>query len=241
MRPASTYATALLALCLFGLATGLALADVQGGDAFRVVGLNGSQTLPLMNGPASWSGVEADVPFDARNLRATGVRQGNWLQVSYRIEAGADLTGWANVQFLSADRDYQPTVYRVIAGRGTPVPLLDQDSYGVRAYIPGATAELPACGPCQNGYCQVRFQTNRGSIEGFVAQGYLTIPRPAYPEFAAVRQTGPVDAYAGAQAVADDVIGPQDYVQDYADAAQPPRRADTNVHHWQHRFHRYEY
>jgi len=239
MRPTTHIATALLALCLFGAATGLALADVQGGDRFRVVGLSGAETLKLTNGPASWSGVEVEVPFDARNLRATGIREGNFLQLSYRVDTGYDITGWADVRFLAADQDHQPTVYRVVAARGSSVPLLDAGSYGVRAYIPSWTSLLPACGPCRNGYCQVRFQTRRGPIEGFVAQGYLAISRPAYSGLAVVQAPEPNAAYADSLPPDGYAVSPQPDA-DYTDVVPLPSSSnDDRWHWWWHREHRY--
>lgn len=240
MRPVKPILVTVLALCLFGATAGLALADVQGGDPFRVVGLNGSQTLQLLNGPAAWSGVETELPFDARDLRATGVREGNFLQVSYRALNSGEITGWADVRFLASDQDHQPTAYRVIAARGASVPLLDASSYGVRAYIPASTAVLPACGPCQNGYCQVRYQTNRGSIEGFVAQGYLSIPRPAYTGLSAVAEPpvpNPDYAYA-------DPLPPVSYAdpsQDYVEIPLPPARVDLDWRRRQHHEHHFGY
>jgi len=171
----NTVATALLALCLFGMATGLALADVQGGDAFRVVGLTGTQALKLRTGPDASADVAAEVPFDARNLRATGVRQGNWLVISYPTGAGHAISGWADDRFLRPDETDQPTLFKIIAARGASIPLLDDASYGVRAMIPASTASLVASAPCQNGYCKVRYLAPYRSIEGFVAQGYLEV------------------------------------------------------------------
>jgi len=240
MRPVKPLLATALALCLFGATAGLALADVQGGDPFRVVSLNGSQTLPLLNGPAAWSGVEAELPFDARDLRATGVREGNFLQVSYRAVNGGEITGWADVRYLASDQDHQPTAFRVIAARGTSVPLLDETAYSVRAYIPASTAVLPACGPCQNGYCQVRYTTSRGSVEGYVAQGYLTIPRPAYtglPVAAEPPVADPDYAYA-------DPLPPVSFAdpsQDYAEIPLPPARVDLDWRRKQHREHHVGY
>ena len=104
MRTLKSFATAaLLAASLFGAAIAPASADIQGGDKFRVRGLYGSQVLNLMNGPARWAGVEIQIPFDAHDLRATGVRQGNWVQVSFRGDNGQDYTGWVESQFLAPD------------------------------------------------------------------------------------------------------------------------------------------
>jgi len=188
----SLAATAVVALSLCGATTLPAAADVQGGDKFRVVGLTGAQTLKLMAGPARWAGLTTDVPFDARNLRATGVRQGHWLQLSFRQSNGDDMTGWAETQFLAADDLGEATVYQVVnVGRRQSVPLMSYDGYGVRARIPGYSTVLPACGPCQNGYCQVRYQTRRGPLDGLVEQTYLAIARPADPGFSLVEERGP--------------------------------------------------
>ncbi len=231
---------ALLAVSLLGAATAPAAADIQGADKFRVVGLSGTQTLKLMNGPARWAGIQFELPFDARNLRATGVRQGIWVQLSYRADNGSEFTGWGETQYLAADDAGQPTVFRVVnVARRQSVPLLNYDGYGVQAKIPAGTALLPACGPCQNGYCQVRFQTRRGSLEGLVDQAYLAVVRPANPGFAIYEQPNP-----GYDATADATYGngyqPAPKAQDdepaYADAPvdllpmpEAPRR-----HGWRH-------
>jgi hypothetical protein len=214
MRSAKTIATALVSLCLFGATVGFALADGYGGDRLRVVGLSGAQTLQLMNGPGEWTGLETELPFDARDLRTTGAREGHWLQVNYRSGTGYDVTGWADAQFLARERGDRQTVYRLVAEPGTAVPLLDETTYNVRAYIPASTAALPACGPCQNGYCQVRFPLHRGSIDGFVAQGYLEIPRPAYSGVTVAEQLPvpePNYAYAATPSTTGYVVPPSTY------------------------------
>jgi hypothetical protein len=182
---------ALLTLSLFGAAAP-AQADIQGNDRFRVVGLSGNQTLKLMAGPARWSGVTVEVPFDARDLRATGVRQGIWVQLSFRGDNGYDYTGWAETQYLAADGYGQPTVYRVVnVPRRGGVPLMDMNGYGVRTYVAGGRTVLPACGPCQNGYCQVRYNTRRGTLEGLVDQANLAVMRPSDPGFSLYEEPNP--------------------------------------------------
>ena len=198
MRQLKSFAAAaVLAACLFGAASLPAAADIQGGDQFRVVGLPGSQTLKLMNGPARWSGVQVEIPFDARNLRATGVHEGIWVQLSFRAENGYDFTGWVDSHFIAADDAGAPTVFRVVnVGRRQTVPLMSMDGYGVQASISGGTAVLPACGPCQNGYCQVRYHSRRGNLEGLVNQGYLEVARVSDPGYAAYEPPGPADVSA---------------------------------------------
>ena len=97
------------------------------------------------------------------------------------------------------------------------MPLLDYDGYGVQARIPGGTTVLPACGPCQNGYCQVRFQTRRGSLEGLVDQAYLAVARPANPGFAVIEEPAP--AYDTADVTYNNGYEPtpQDEAPAYAD------------------------
>jgi hypothetical protein len=250
---------AILAVTLLGAAAAPALADIQGADTFRVVGLSGAQSLPLMNGPARWAGVEVAIPFDARNLRATGVREGAWIQLSYRAENGYDFTGWVDAQNIAADEAGQPTVFRIVnVGRRQSVQLRSLDGYGVLASIPGGTSVLPACGPCQNGYCQVRYQTRRGSLEGLVDQAYLAVARPAHPGFAIYER--PTPSYSPAPAAYDATYAPPPYdapaynppVDDpsaYADAPVdllsmpllplPPR--DQIWHRERHEKHRYGY
>jgi hypothetical protein len=188
----SLAASALLALSLAATIAFPALADVQGGDTFRVVGLAGTQTLPLMAGPARWAGLTANVPFDARNLRATGVRQGRWMQLSYRQSNGYDVTGWADTQFLATDDQGEATLFRVVnVGRRQSVPLMGYNGYGVQARIPGNASMLSAAGPCQDGSCPVRYETRRGSFEGLVNQANLAVVRPIDPGFSVVEERGP--------------------------------------------------
>ena len=79
MRTLKSLATAaVLAASLLAAAAAPASADVQGGDKFRVRGLASNQVLNLMNGPARWAGVEVQIPFNANDIRATGVRQAGW-------------------------------------------------------------------------------------------------------------------------------------------------------------------
>ncbi len=224
----SLAATALLALSLLGAAALPAAADIQGGDSFRVVGLSGAQTMKLMAGPARWAGLTAEVPFDARNLRATGVRQGHWVQLSYRQTNGYDATGWVESQFLAADDRGEATVYRVVnVARRQSVPLMGFDGYGVQARIPGSTTMLPACGPCQDGYCQVSFKTRRGTVEGLVDQTKLAIVRPADPGFSLVEETRP--AYPAPRSAYGYMVQADDHAEPaYADAPTvdllpPPR------------------
>lgn len=117
MRTTTYLAMTVLAFALAGAAAAPAFADVQGNDTFRVAGLGRYQTLKLMNGPAEWSGVQIELPANACNLRATGVSQGYWLQVSYRAGNGYDYTGWVDARYLQVERAAPPV--DVYAGYAT--------------------------------------------------------------------------------------------------------------------------
>ena len=230
----SLAASALLALSLAAAVAFPAFADIQGGDTFRVVGLSGSQSMKLMAGPARWAGLTADVPFDARNLRATGVRQGRWVQLSYRQSNGYDVTGWAEAQFIAADDRGEPTLFRIVnVGRRGSVPLLGYDGYGVQARIPAYASLLPACGPCENGYCQVRFQTRRGALEGLVDQTYLAVDRPADPGFSLAEERRP--SYPAPRLTFGvQVEQPDDAPPAYADAPEADLLPPPRQHGWFH-------
>ena len=229
----SLVASALLALSLAATIALPAFADIQGGDTFRVVCLPGTDSLKLMAGPARWAGLTAEIPFDARDLRATGVRQGRWLQVSYRQTNGYDVTGWVDTQFIAADDRGDATVFRIInVGRRQSLELLNYDGYGVQARIPASANLLPACGPCANGYCQVRYQTHRGSLEGLVNQANLAVVRPADPGFSMVEErsapyTPPRTVYSY-NGQADDAESA------YADAPQVDLLPPPRLHGWFH-------
>ena len=246
--PSISISAALLVVGLLGATP--ASAEVQGGDTFRVTGIASSQAVNLMNGPARWSGIEVQIPYNAHAIRATGVRQANWLQVSYRASNGYDYTGWVESQFLAPDQQLESVFYRIVnVARGASVPLLDRDGNGdVRAYIPANAGVLPASGPCQNGFCQVRYRSNRGTIEGLVDQDYLTPVQSAYsqlpdpaPDYtgyaradAAYADGLPADQYSGTQ----DGIAPVDgYMPlpprqgELYDHEREPHHAHPRIHH----------
>lgn len=222
MHPLKTLASAaILALSLLGTVAP-AQADIEGADKFRVVGLSGTQTLPLMNGPARWAGVQVQIPFDARNLRTTGVRQGIWLQVSYRATNGYDFTGWVQTINLAADYAGEPTVFRVVnVARKGSVPLTSYDGYGTVARIPAGATQLYAAGPCQEGYCPVNYQTKRGTLEGLVNQANLAIARPSNPGFALIERPHP-NAQAPDTTYGYDANDTPDYVAEAMDAPPAP-------------------
>lgn len=143
---------------------------------YRVVGIAGSNHLDLMNGPARWAGVEVSMPFDARGLRATGVVERNWVQLSYQTEDGYDHTGWADGRFLADDGSYEPTVYRVIGGKRGSIALRSNGGYGaVLAYVPYGSTSLYGSGPCQDGYCLVRYRKGGRDVEGWAPSGNLVV------------------------------------------------------------------
>ena len=234
MRTLKSFATAaLLAASLFGAAIAPASADIQGGDKFRVRGLYGSQVLNLMNGPARWAGVEIQIPFDAHDLRATGVRQGNWVQVSFRGDNGQDYTGWVESQFLAPDDQIEATSYRIInVRRGQTLPLMDPNGNGVIAYIPAGSGPLLASGPCQNGYCPVTYSCHNGTFEGLVDQDYLAAVRPAYSRLPDPTPVNPGYASADTAYTAGYVFqSPPDYT-DNVDLLPPPVYLPRPQHHW---------
>ena len=241
MRTLTSIASAtILALALFSVSP--ASADVQGGDTFRVSPVAHGLPLNLMNGPARWSGVEVQIPYGSNDLRATGVRQGEWLQISYRASNGFDYTGWVEQRYLAPDTQSDPTAYRLVnVRRGQSVPLLDSNGYNVLAYIPAGAGILAATGPCQNGYCQVRYQCKHGIFEGLVDQSYLAAVQPVYSSLPDPVPVNP--SYAGSDAAYADIPPAlQDpALQDYAGPVDGLLPVPMPLYHqnpWQHRRHR---
>lgn len=173
---AAAIATASFAATSF---TTSASAAKWGADYYRVVEVSGAETLALRSGPASWSGIVVEVPFDTRDLRGTGVTQGNWIQLTYRTEHGSELTGWARATHIALDNDESATLYRVVGlGRHERLEVRKGQGYGrVLGTVSSRYAALRGAGDCEDGYCPVRYTNRRGTFIGWVEQANIAVTR----------------------------------------------------------------
>lgn len=160
------------------LATGAAAA--WDADRYRVVEVPGAQTLALRAGPASWANIVVELPFDARDLRATGVSQGNWVQLTYRTTYGGELTGWARVTQVALEDSDDPTVFRVVGlARRARLEVRSQPGAGrLLGTVSSRYDALRSAGECDYRYCPVRYTNRRGTFIGWVEQQYVAVVRP---------------------------------------------------------------
>jgi hypothetical protein len=168
-----------LAVALAGpaLATPSKAADYDAPD-FRVVTLPGNQVLQLFDHADYRARVIAELPFDARGLEATGLRAGRFIEVTYHAPWGSSFTGWADAQFLSRDSRFEGTLYQVVnVGRGELVLSAYDDRGPHRVMLPGGSTNLVAAGPCDRGYCRVRYTSHYLTIEDNVPQANLAVSR----------------------------------------------------------------
>lgn len=172
-------AMAVAGLALPALSTPAAAAK-WGADYYRVVEVPGSETVALRSGPASWAGVVAELSFDARDLRATGVTQGNWVQLTLRTPYGGEVTGWVRLTQVALDNDQSPTLFRVVnlSRRERLTVRTEPGGYGrVLGTVSSRYSALRSAGECEDGYCPVRYSNRRGTFIGWVAQEHVAVSR----------------------------------------------------------------
>jgi hypothetical protein len=170
---------ALTGLALFGLiAAGPSAAAFASGSAdyFRVVEVAGSQSLSLRSGPSSAATIVVDLPFDARGLRPTGVRERGWVQLTVVTAAREEFTGWARLGEVLPDDGYAPTVYRIVDAGSYGAAVKSENGWGsVVGTIPSGARGVLAVGTCEDGFCPIRYVGKKRRIEGWVSASYLAV------------------------------------------------------------------
>ncbi len=167
---------ALASLALFATLAAPALAEDYATERYRVVEVAGSQTLYMYSGPTQHADVVVELPFDARGLRATGVNQGAWVQVTYINDTREEFTGWAPRATLATDDGYAPTVFRVVDAGAKGVAVRADIGWGaVLGTLPRGANGVLALGACEEGWCPVRYVGKKRRFEGWAPAGNLAV------------------------------------------------------------------
>lgn len=95
--------TAALAVMLGLVATGVAVAEADGPDSFRVVGVAKDDVLNLRQEPSAAAMIIGRIPPDATGLRNLGCRGGQslaeWQAASEAERAAAVFRRWCRVEY----------------------------------------------------------------------------------------------------------------------------------------------
>lgn len=148
-----------------------AAASADGPDYYRVVNVQGNETLKLRSRPSQYSRTLDSMSFNARRIRHTGNHRRGWVQVRHNGQRG-----WVNASYLAEDSRNADITYQVTGvSNGDRLNLRQSPSVraGILRTIPRRASGLEHCGSCEGGWCPVRF---RGT-NGWVSQRFLKVER----------------------------------------------------------------